>query len=158
MTLKERFDAKWQENPETGCWEWTASRRSSGYGQIYVAGKLQSAHRVSYELHVGSIPESEGFHGTCVCHRCDNKKCVRPDHLFLGTTADNLRDMAEKGRRAKLKGEENARAKFTAGEASLIREAVERLPYGGVSFLARWFGVSQASISDIRRGRTWTHV
>ena len=153
MTLKERFDAKWQENPETGCWEWQAGTTIHGYGRIRVASKSRKAHRVSYELHVGPIPN--GMH---VCHRCDRPCCVNPEHLFLGTPADNMRDRDQKGRCRPPKGEEHYKTKLTASEVALIREAVERLPYGGVSFLARWFGVSQASISDIRRGRTWTHV
>lgn len=75
-----------------GCWEWTAALRS-GYGVFYADGRLHRAHRVSWEIANGPIAE-----GLLVCHRCDNRRCVRPDHLFLGTSTDNNRDMTEKGR------------------------------------------------------------
>src|SRR3990167_428745 len=81
-----------------GCWEWQASMRNKGYGAfVWKDGnglEIQGrAHRFSYELLVGNIPK-----GLCVLHRCDNPKCVRPDHLFLGTICDNNHDMCQKGR------------------------------------------------------------
>lgn len=90
--LKDRFWSKVQKTD--GCWEWTGSRRPKGYGVFAVNGaRRESAHRVAYALFIGPI--SAGFF---VCHRCDNPRCVRPDHLFLGTQADNMRDMHAKGR------------------------------------------------------------
>lgn len=76
-----------------GCWEWQASVFRTGYGQFRDGGRSMRAHRVAWELVNGPIPE--GLH---VCHRCDNRKCVRPDHLFLGTRSDNMQDMSAKGR------------------------------------------------------------
>lgn len=75
------------------CWIWTGTTNELGYGLIHVGQRRVRVHRVSWEIANGPIPE-----GLCVCHRCDNPRCVRPDHLFLGTQADNLRDMCSKGR------------------------------------------------------------
>lgn len=87
-----------------GCWLWKASLRR-GYGQFFIArGLTVRAHRFSYELHIGAIPD-----GMMVCHRCDNPICVRPEHLFLGTAKDNARDMIEKGRAPKVSFEERSR-------------------------------------------------
>ncbi len=90
--LRERFEAKVRVTP--GCWLWTASAKPGGYGQILVGRVPAYAHRVSYELYVGEIPE-----GMVVRHKCDVRLCVNPDHLELGTQADNVMDCIKRGRR-----------------------------------------------------------
>ena len=76
-----------------GCWEWQGDRWGKGYGRITRGQRRETAHRVAYELAIGPITE-----GALVCHRCDNKLCVRPDHLFLGTQSDNMQDWTKKGK------------------------------------------------------------
>lgn len=89
--LRERFEAKFYVTP--GCWIWIPPMSKRGYGQLKADGKVWRVHRLSYELYVGAIPN-----GLVVRHRCDTPSCVNPDHLILGTQADNMRDMAERGR------------------------------------------------------------
>lgn len=132
------------------CWEWRAYRMPAGYGVFAVRhGDVRFAHRVSWELINGPIPA-----GMVVCHRCDNPPCVNPDHLFLGTIAENNADMRAK-KRHKI-GERHGSAKLTEAEVQTIR----RLLTSGASqrSIAARFGVGQMSISDIARGVTWRHI
>jgi predicted XRE-type DNA-binding protein len=111
------------------------------------------AHRISYGLHVGPIPKGGGV---CVCHKCDNPKCVNPDHLFLGSHADNIADRDVKGRQVTLKGSKNVNAKLT--EAAV--KEIKLLLASGVmqKLIAKQFDVSQSNVSDIKRGRIWGHI
>jgi len=92
-TLEERFHASYTAVPESGCWLWMGCCDKYGYGQISVKRKAKAAHRVSWELHNGPIPKR-----LLVCHKCDVQSCVNPEHLFLGTQKDNIRDCISKGR------------------------------------------------------------
>lgn len=89
--MKERFETGFTKTD--GCWVWQKSLTKKGYGRFWNGTKAVKAHRASYELYVGKIPPT-----LFVCHKCDNPKCVRPDHLFLGTNRDNMIDMIQKGR------------------------------------------------------------
>lgn len=84
------------------CWNWQGGRGKGthAYGRFWISGKLALAHRISFSLFVGPIPEGEGYHGICVLHKCDNHLCVKPSHLFLGTPKDNTDDALSKGRLA----------------------------------------------------------
>lgn len=93
-----RFHRMYAVNPQTGCWEWKRALDKMGYGLIHVGPVMEKASRYSWRIHFGEIPPGEGYHGTCVCHHCDNPACVNPSHLFLGSMQDNIDDMMAKGR------------------------------------------------------------
>lgn len=149
MTLQERFEAKFIKSD--GCWEWTASSMTTGYGQFGVGNKKIGAHRMSYLLYVNEIPA-----GMCVCHKCDNKNCVRPDHLFLGTKSENTHDCMEKGRFANGISGRNGLAKLTTEQVREIRGMSE----SGVlqHVIADKFGVDQGNISHIVNLHTWKGI
>jgi len=134
----------------TGCWFWLGSVTTHGYGRCRINSRHQAAHRLAYELAYGSIPE-----GMSVCHRCDNRRCVRPDHLFLGTTADNLHDMVVKGRSSH--GERNGHAVLTS---QVVLEIRARYASGAglQRELAVAFGISQLTVSNIVTRKTWRHL
>lgn len=126
----------------SGCWPFLGSNRRGGYGRLIMYGKYHLAHRVSYRLAIGEIPD-----GLLVCHRCDNPPCCNPQHLFLGDHLANMRDRDAKGR-ASLH-----RAKITANDAARIKG---RLAAGELGItLAKEFCISQTAISRIKVGRTW---
>jgi hypothetical protein len=137
---KERLLAKTVQQGE--CLLWTGHTTGNGYGGIKHRGRTLRAHRVSYELHTGPIPA-----GMEVLHRCDVPACVNPEHLFLGTHADNMKDKSAKGRVARNFGEANGRAKLTDEQVRIINERfVPRDRRNGARALAREFGVSHFSI------------
>ncbi len=134
------------------CWIWTARSLMNGYGRLKVAGRWHFAHRYSWGIHAGPIPNE-----LCVLHRCDNPSCVNPTHLFLGTRGDNAADMVWKNRHAK--GENVPWAKLTDEQVREIRSRYEyNSTTNGAYALARDFGVSQPTIARILDGRTWKHV
>ena len=132
------------------CWEWIGALSGAGYGDFHIGeGSLHTlAHRFSFELHNGEIPD-----GLIVMHTCDNPCCVNPEHLRLGTMADNQCDMAQKGRSG-MRGERCPWAKLTDAYVREIRAAV------GVTNcdLARRYNISPSAIRNVRGGRAWRHI
>ena len=139
----------------TGCWLWTAGTFHNGYGEVRARGRKQRAHRVSYEEANGK-GSAIGF---VVRHKCDTPACVNPDHLEIGTQADNNRDRDMRGRQVTPKGEANRSAKLTEADVRMIRETYVRYSRThGHRGLARQFGVGHSVIGDIIRQETWKHV
>lgn len=135
----------------TGCWEWLASKNNWGYGRLGPMYSPRAAHKASYEAFLGYIPKT-----LCVLHKCDNLGCVNPEHLRLGTVADNNADNRQKGRHVALRGESNPLAKLNDALVQGIR-----LAYAGrssVSKLATQYGVSRRSIRFVVDRKTWRHV
>lgn len=149
------FQTRYEMHPG-GCWEWYGPFDKDGYGKIKRHGKTLRAHRVSYEIANGPIPD-----GLLLMHSCDNPKCVNPKHLTPGTVAANNQDMTRKGRNAQgtgegLRGADNAQSRLTAIQVVRIRCRAAQ----GVSqaALAREYGVSQATIHKIIRRELWHHI
>lgn len=147
--IYERFSEKYKVNQETGCWEWIACIGTNGYGAIGFNGKKTSAHRIAYELFNNEIPE--GMH---VCHRCDNRKCVNPDHLFIGTRQDNMDDMKSKKRQ--VYGEKHPSTQFSEQDIFNIFEKYSK----GMSALgiSREYQCERTQIWQILTGRTWKYL
>jgi HNH endonuclease len=125
---------------ENGCIEWTGLINAGGYGRLRIGkGKKKIAHRYSYELIHGPVPKHLD-----VCHHCDNRRCINPDHLFVGTRLENIQDSARKGRQAqKLQPYQALAIKYDKRPGCVI---------------AREYGVCDAVVSEIRSGKLWRHL
>jgi hypothetical protein len=132
-------------NRGDGCWVWRGCTAKNGYGMARVSGRTQYAHRVAWEVTNGSIPE-----GLYICHKCDNRLCVRPDHLFLGSHADNMRDMASKGR--SQHGEGHYNVKLSDETVRAIRQFVRSHGRGAQAAMAQQHGVARAYVSKLVNG------
>lgn len=140
----------------SGCWNWKGSTRN-GYGRLFVGSrsdgtrKSVSAHRLSHEAFIGEIPD-----GLEICHKCDNRRCVNPDHLFPGTRQENVDDRESKNRNKPPKGEAVGTSKLSSADVTSMR----RLRTKGISFskLAERFGVCKKTARQACNGETWKHV
>lgn len=132
-----------------GCWEWQGRKNANGYGVFSLDRKHVLAHRFVLAITSGSVPSF-----LAVCHHCDNPSCVNPDHLFVGTKADNSRDMVEKGRSSA--GQDRPLAKLTEDEVKAIRARYEAGETQRA--IAFEFGVNQSTVSRLVRHVRWARV
>lgn len=146
MVIATKFHDSYIPEPNSGCWLWEGCLLD-GYGQVENNGHMIAAHRYSYSLLKGHL-----IPGFLVCHHCDNRSCVNPDHLFLGTWQDNMDDMKRKGRAPNNKGLNNPNRKLGWPAVREIRRIGNSQPYNQT---AKLFGVTPEMISSIIRNKSW---
>ncbi len=146
----------WQHVTKTdGCWLWSGANdgKADGYGRLVTKGKTSiGAHRISWELHKGPIPD-----GLWVLHTCDNRRCVNPAHLFLGTHMENQRDAWNKGRQRAItrQGQRNGQTTLSAADVVTIRNWSPEVP---AREFAKHYGVAEVTIYHIRERRLWAQI
>ena len=137
-------------NVATGCWDWTRAK-THGYGQLSYDGKRWKAHRFAWVLANGAVPS-----GKWILHKCHNRACCNPDHLYAGTPKDNVRDMFEAGRAPDWRGENATKAILTEKEVHQIRRAASmKIDH---ETLARWYGMKRSGIRRVIYRLSWTHI
>jgi hypothetical protein len=151
LTSIQRFLKKTKINQTTGCIEWIGCKIPKGYGQFTANAISYRAHRFSYQYYIGPIP-SEMF----VLHKCDNRGCVNPDHLFLGTHDDNMKDMVNKNRSVHRYGELSPSATLTNREVIKIKEQIQSK--SSYKEIMNNFNISKSILFDIRSGRSWSTI
>jgi hypothetical protein len=141
---------------ESGCWIWTGSVGKARYGTFNAGdNKTRAAHRWSYENFIGEIPD-----GFSVCHQCDIRECVNPNHLFVGTHLENMTDAKNKKRMKGGNGKvgcDQHLSKLADNDVRIIRSAYTGA-YGDLAKLGKRFGVSSSTILNVVKGKTWRHV
>lgn len=146
VPLEVRFTRQYIPEPMSGCFLWMGSVDGRGYGSIKDSQRVtRRASRVSWQLTHGPIPK-----GMCVCHRCDNPLCVNPDHLFIGSNADNTRDMLQKGRAHDRRGNN---AKLTPEQVQAVRLSSET-----PTKLAERYSISTSTVWLVKTKRRWAHI
>lgn len=158
------LEAKSTKITESGCWIWMCGEDKDGYGQFSLQNKNIRAHRASWMVHVGDIPQ-----GMCVMHRCDIPACINPHHLRLGTNAENTKDKMDKGRHRPASGDahylrrkpdaragdKSPSAKLSSAQTEQVKKLLGVKPQ---TEIAKMFGVSRTCISAISTGRNWKHL
>lgn len=139
---------------EDGCWMFLGPWTTHGYGHLSYDGQIFRAHRISYELNCGLVPE-----GKMVLHKCDHRYCINPEHLFLGTAQDNVNDMIAKGRDifGENFGENNGQAKLTEDEVRQIRRLLAE-GHHTQDQIGDMFGVTRGAVKQIKHGKTWRYL
>lgn len=144
-----RFHSYYKKNNKNGCWEWQrAKAKSFGHGLYSRNQKTIMAHRASWEIHCGKIPDKK-----CVLHKCDNPICVNPNHLFLGSRAENVSDMVSKKRNSWAKGEAHGKTRLSGSDVSKIY-----LSSMTAKDLSKRYKIGETTVYDIKKGKTWAHV
>ncbi len=146
--MREKLELNSMPITECGCWIWMKSTCDCGYGTCSWNGKIFKTHRISWRVHRGEIPF--GMH---VLHRCDLPPCINPDHLFLGTHQENMRDKKEKKRSASVLGTKNPRAILTQEDVFEIFHST-----GPAANIAAKFNVNRGTVYSIRNGHNWRHL
>ena len=154
--LQERFWSKVDKNGPTmphmvsNCWVWTGLKSLSGYGRIYVKGRMERAHRLSLSFELGRMPKQYALHA------CDNPSCVRPDHLREGSHSENELEAYSRGLKKGRKGEKHHKSKLTSDDVLAIRQ---RAANGEtLTGLARTYGVTVSTVHGVVKRNTWKHV
>ncbi len=150
LSVDERIESYIQRGRPDQCWVWLGPQLKSGYGTLVIGNRSRRAHRAVYERSIGPIPAN-----LCVIHTCDNKLCVNPNHLRLGTHQDNMRDMFAKGRCRRPRGEQHHNAKLTVQK---VREIRSRYRRGLGPRLSREYNLSLSTILGVARGGRWAWV
>ena len=148
-----RFKSAISFGPPDVCWPYIKLRNKDGYGKFTYQCKEIKAHRFAWALIHGEIPE-----GMKILHKCDNPPCCNPNHLFMGTTLDNTRDMISKGRRKTEIGSANNQARLNESSVSEIKRLLDVAPYGSQRRIALAYNISETVISQIKHGTLWSHV
>lgn len=150
MDLVQKFWSRVNKADENDCWLWNAGK-TKRYGYFFVHPRNQLAHRVAWMFTYGEIPD-----GKVICHKCDNTFCCNPNHLFIGTQADNVKDMEMKGRRRAAIGEKAAKAKLTEDDVRGVFDLYHR----GMKLrqIAAHYGVTKTTIDFILAGKSWKHL
>ena len=154
--FKERFEDKCIPEPNSGCWLWNTTVNNAGYGIVKHNNKVSLAHRASYELYCAKIPD-----GMIVCHKCDNRSCVNPDHLFVRSYKDNTQDMILKGR--KRVGDSLERAlimRNNTNSAKLLEKQVIEIfrDNRSVKEIAIDYNINIQSVYNIKNGKSWKRL
>jgi hypothetical protein len=144
--IQNRIEKNYMPVTECGCWIWTGGLDKDGYGKICIDGMNQRAHRVSFELHREKIPDGE-----CALHTCDIRCCINPDHIFIGTRADNMTDKCAKDRQPN--GERHYRSRLSEDDVILIRSSSISNKEAAAAF-----GVTYKAIWRIRKREVWKHI